>query len=47
VEIWMQQQASAVLIALRHAQELYGDPVPLRPFKPRPDSESHLGDGVL
>lgn len=47
MEIWMQQQANAVLIALRHAQELYGDPMPLRPFTPRPDSEADLGGGML
>lgn len=35
MEIWLQQQAGAVLTALEHAQELYGGPVrPPRPFAP-------------
>ncbi len=46
MEIWLQQQASAVLTALRHAEDLYGGPTPPRmpqPFAPRPDLETDFG----
>ena len=46
VEIWLQQQASAVLTALRHAEDLYGGATPPRPPQPfvsRPDLETDLG----
>lgn len=50
MELWLQQQASAVLSALRHAQQLYGGPTAprqLRPFTPRPDLEADLGGEVV
>jgi len=46
MEIWLQQQAYAVLAALCCAQDLYGGqttPRPPRPFMPRPDLEADLG----
>jgi hypothetical protein len=48
MQIWLQQQASAVLTALRHAEELYGGPTPSSappPFAPRPDLEADMGGG--
>lgn len=45
MEIWLQQQATAVLTALSHAQQLYGGSMPTReprPFAPPPDLESEL-----
>jgi hypothetical protein len=50
VEIWLQQQASAVLTALRHAEDLYGGPTPPRmpqPFAPRPDLETVFGGTLV
>lgn len=41
MEIWLQQQASAVLTALAHAQELYGDPT-----TPRQNLNADLGGEV-
>jgi hypothetical protein len=49
MEIWLQQQASAVLTALAHARDIYGGPTPpqpLRPFAPRPDLGAELGGGL-
>lgn len=41
MEIWLQQQASAVLTALAHAQELYGAGARApRPFAPPPAAGS-------
>jgi hypothetical protein len=48
MEIWLRQQASAVMTALIHAQVLYGGPVPApqpRPFTTPPDLEDNLGGG--
>jgi hypothetical protein len=50
VEIWLQQQASAVLTALRHAEDLYGGPTSPRmpqPFAPRRDLESVFGGTLV
>jgi hypothetical protein len=48
MEMWLQQQASAVLTALSHAQELYGGPPrQSRPFALRPDLEANLGAGLV
>ena len=46
MDIWLQQQANAVLTALRHAEQLYGGPTPPRPSRPFAlprDLESDLG----
>lgn len=47
MELWLQHQASAVLTALRHAQDLYGS-TPQQPgsFTSRPDLEADLGGEV-
>ncbi|MDT5011747.1 MAG: hypothetical protein QOH57_3364 [Mycobacterium sp.] len=50
MEIWLQQQTSAVMTALVHAQALYGSPAPAqRPggFAPPPDLEADLGGGSM
>ncbi len=47
MEIWLQQQASAVLTALAHAQELYGAGARApRPFAPPPQLEAGLRGGL-
>jgi hypothetical protein len=49
MEIWLQQQASAVLTALAHAREIFGGPTPpepVKPFAPRPDLDADLGVGL-
>ena len=48
MQVWLQHQVSNVLVALSHAQELYGGataPESPRPFAPREDLESDLGRG--
>ena len=48
MQVWLQQQVSNVLIALSHAQALYGGataPESPQPFAPRPDLESDLVRG--
>ncbi len=48
MEIWLQQQASAVLAALSHAHALYGGPPQEpRPFAPPADLEADLGGGLV
>jgi hypothetical protein len=48
MEMWLQQQASAVLTALSHAQELYGGPPQQpQPFALRADLEADLGGGQV
>jgi hypothetical protein len=50
MDIWLQQQAKAVLTALGRAEQLYGGPTPpqgSRPFAPRPDLEADLGGGLV
>jgi hypothetical protein len=48
MDMWLQQQASAVLTALSHAQEIYGGP----PQQPHPftlpaNLETDLGGGQV